>query len=188
MEKLPLDAEYDVVVRTAKELKIGYVGVKKPLLIEKINNKIDQLEVDGVQAPQVEDKSNEQKVDTPANEDQKGNIPQRRVKKAKWFEEDGVELPYQAGDIVEVTGGDILIGRKAQVVKMSAKRDALKAILIHPIKGTLQGCTIVLDFWKIKMAEDQTPPKGADEEATDELIKDDGVQADNNESEESEAV
>lgn len=198
MEKFNQDAEYNEVVKAAKQLNIDYVGVKKPIIIEKINAKLDKIAAGEVQAPETQTQPTSEVVENEVTETgseqtkRRGRKPsdtprQPRVKKAKWFEEEGVELPYKAGDIVEVTGGDILIGRKAEVVKMSAKKDALKAILIHPVKGTLQGCLITLDFWKIKMAEDQTPPKGADEEATDELIKDNGVQA-VSEEEESKAV
>lgn len=100
-----------------------------------------------------------------------GTPKEPRVKKTKWYDEENADLPYAQGDIIEVHSGEILVGRKAQVVKMSAKKHAVKAILIHPVKGTLQGCIITLDYDKIQMAEDQTPPKGANEQATGELVK-----------------
>ncbi|MNK38811.1 hypothetical protein D3C87_574070 [compost metagenome] len=128
--------------------------------------------------PIAQDSSTQQQ---PAKRGRKSNgTPKEpRAKKTKWYDEENANLPYAPGNIIEVHSGEILVGRKAQVVKMSAKKHAVKAILIHPVKGSLQGCIITLDYDKIQMAADQTPPKGANEEATEQLVETASQTADN---------
>lgn len=186
MEKFANDAQYDNVVSAAKAFGINYIGKKKTVLIEMINAKIDAGETIQTAAPV------DQETET-TSETSEGQAPaaaagqqpaapaaqptgrrgrqtstqprQPRAKKAKWFTEEGANLPYNVGDIIEITGGDILVGRKAQFTRYSSKQDAVKCILIHPVKGTLQNCEITMDFWKIKKADDQTSPVAVDETA-----------------------
>lgn len=180
MEKFANDAQYNDVVAAAKTFGIEYVGKKKTVLIELINAKIEAGEVPGQAQPvdQIEEAASENNETTeatagetqpaqPAAQTQPGRRGRKpasttprepRVKKAKWFEDANADLPYTPGDIVEITGGEILIGRKAQMTRYSSKEKAIKCILIHPVKGTLQNCEITMDYWKIKKADDQSIP------------------------------
>jgi hypothetical protein len=174
MEKLTHDAQYNDVVAIAKQMGLTYIGKKKPIIIEMINAKIDAGETVEIPAPvdQNSEAASQEGTEAPAGQTvqsattapakrgrQASTTPREpRVKQAKWFDEEGANLPYAVGDIVEITGGEILINRRAQMTKYSAKKDAIKCILIHPVKGTLQGCEITMDFWKIKKADDQTNP------------------------------
>ncbi|MDF2534162.1 MAG: hypothetical protein K0R18_319 [Bacillales bacterium] len=109
-------------------------------------------------------------VETPAAEATKAKVEKApKEKKLKWFEAEGA-FPYQAGDIIEIVAGDILIGRKAQVVKPSAKAEALKCILLHPTTGELQKCTITMDFVKIQPAKAEEAPAAEEEVLNEEAV------------------
>lgn len=202
MEKLSLDAQYNDVVAAAKQLGIEYVGKKKPVLISMINDKLDAI-ANGeaeivVHEPEVQDDSATDEGETagstptsaqPASrQSRQPRAPRQpaapRSKGAKWYEEANANPPYAVGDIVQIIAGDILIGRKAQFTRYSAKKDAIKCILINDKTNQLQNCEITMDFFKVEMhtpvnapaapvVEDKEPSvnpeaeaQGASEEAT----------------------
>lgn len=173
MVKLEENAEYGVVVTTAKSLNIPYVGVKKPLLIQKVNEKIDQInngEVELVQeetqepeinnAEEQNEVSNNKEDGTPKTEAPKAPKTEKaprtpRAKGQKWYE---TTTPlYNQGDIVDIIAGPCLVGRQAEITRPSSKKDAMKCKLINPKDGTLQGTEITMDYYKIKLAEAKNP-------------------------------
>lgn len=99
--------------------------------------------------------------------------PVSAAPKQKWHEVEGA-FPYKAGDRIEIVGGEILIGRKAEVVKPSAKKDALKCILINDRTGQLQKCTITMDFAKIQPFTGEIVAK-ATEPAPEAEVKEEAV-------------
>ena len=177
MEKLPMDAEYRDIVVKAKELGLPYVGVKKNELLEMVNDKIEKINSGVIEESPVE--QNEEvaientigEVETPAGETETSEVTsqettkeeakkqarQPRVKSPKWFEELGA-FPYKEGDIVQIVSGKDLIGRKVYVKQPSAKRNALKGHLIHPVTGGLQKTLLSIDFDRVVLIERDGKP------------------------------
>ena len=181
MEKINLNEvegmEYQELVSKAKELGVNYVGKKKGELAEMINAAIDnqsneessEEEVSEEAAVEQSEEQSEEEVneqpeaEQPVNEDSSEEVSEEespaaeekkeeKRKPGKWYEQDGA-FPYQKGDVVQVVGGPILMNRKASVVQPSAKKNALKGHLIHPVHGHLQKTLVNFDFDNIKLIE-----------------------------------
>jgi len=78
--------------------------------------------------------------------------PAEKPKAKKWFEEEGA-FPYNEGDVVQIIAGKDLHLRKAVVVGPSAKKGALKAQLIHPVKNEPQKTQCSFDFDRLLLIE-----------------------------------
>jgi hypothetical protein len=138
--KFEKDAEYIDVVRMAAKLGVVYTGIKKPEIIKRVNERIEEYEKKSLELP-------DKKV---KNTNHEGEI--FRQKAPKWYEAENA-FPYKKGDIVEVVAGPILIGRLISVTQPSSKKNAIKGHLIHPKTGELQRTHITFDFDKIMLIE-----------------------------------
>lgn len=158
MELFAADADYRELVTKAKELGIRYVQVKKDVLIEKVNEMITKINNGEVKAPEIEEPTYVDEVEDGAESGNPGNGTSSerrtvtRMKAPKWYEESNA-FPYQDGDIVEIVSGKDLVGRKVMVKQPSAKKNALKGHLIHPITGELQKTFLSVDFDRIELRE-----------------------------------
>lgn len=101
------------------------------------NEVVENKEVLGLETPVVTETS-EVVAETPVV----------KPKAKKWFEEENA-FPYQEGDTVQIVGGKDLLLRLALVVKPSAKKNAVKAQLIHPITGEPQRTQCSFDFERL---------------------------------------
>lgn len=175
MELLVEGAEYKDIAQTAKTLGIPHVGVKKNVLFDLVNAKIAKVNNGEVSVELPEPKAaveetpevtegqttneevTEGTVVSPAEAKARksaGKQKERAVRQAakKWFEEEGAN-PYSEGDVVLITGGKDLQGRKLQVIEPSAKKDMVKGKLIHPVTGGLQNTVIAISFDRIELVQ-----------------------------------
>lgn len=155
LELLPEGASYLEVSKVAKQLGINYVGRKKEVILEDVNNMITKINNGEMEMPQFEEEVNEEEALIENLEN--GNTPvgrtrTPRVPSKKWYEEPGA-FPYKEGDIVQIISGEGrnkgLIGRLLEVKQPSAKKDALKGHLINPVSGELQKTLISMDFERL---------------------------------------
>lgn len=171
------ETDYKELTQKAKELNIAYPGVKKAALAEMINEvlraqengevtnpvgevvtqteeTVDQTEETSTEAPKAEGTEKESPAKKAAEKTAGKRQGTGRVQAPKWFENKDA-FPYNEGDVVEILDMPKhkgLIGRKAVVVKPSAKKDALKAHLLHPKTGLPQDSLITLEFNNIKIS------------------------------------
>lgn len=118
MKKVNNETHYNTLKEIAKELGIKFVGIKKEVIIENINKKIDEL-----------------------------NKSEKPKKGGKWFEQENA-FPYNEGEILEIINhkNAAIIGRRVQVIGPSTKRNAIKVQLICINTGSLQKTKLSLDF------------------------------------------
>lgn len=173
LEKFTMESDYKEVAAAAKKYGIPYVGVKKKVFLEQVNERIDQINSGEAPSEVVEEPKNEvveqqptgdggqstDQTDKPKNEQKPAQqakpatTPRQtgtpRAKGAKWYE---TTAPlYNPGDIVNIIAGPCLVGRKAQITQPSAKKDAMKCKLINPKDGSLQGTEITMDYYKLEL-------------------------------------
>lgn len=123
MKNVSMEMNNEVLEAVAGLFDITATGVEKEALVEQINGAIENL---------------------------KSGAASRA--KAKWFEAEGA-YPYTEGDTVKIVAGPGLIGRFAEVIRPSSKKDAVKAFLLTPKEGERQGTLITLDFVNIEKSE-----------------------------------
>lgn len=118
MKKVNEKTEWNVIKEMAKELGLKFVGVKKEILIEQVNNKIDELKAS-----------------------------EKPKKSGKWFEQEGA-FPYTEGSLAIITNhkNKAIVGRMVEIVGPSTKRNAIKCWLINPKNGGRQKTCLSLDF------------------------------------------
>lgn len=135
MKKLNMETKFNVVKEMANELGIKYVGVKKEVIIENINNKIDEIEASKSQESQ--------------------ETPKETKKAGKWYEQEGA-FPYTEGTLMIITNhpNKAIVGRMVEVSGPSTKRNAVKCFLISGKNGQKQKTHLSLDF---DMVTEHTP-------------------------------
>jgi hypothetical protein len=127
MKKVNENTKWNEIKETAKELGINPIGIKKPLLIETINNKIDELE-----------------------KAEKKNEP-----KKKWYEVE--EVPVQINDIAEVVNRDFLLGRRLIVTEYSNKPGFVRGYMINEKTGAYMKTLGSYKITQIKKVDLQLP-------------------------------
>jgi len=129
MKKISMDTNFNTIKEMAKELNIKFVGIKKEILVEQINAKIEE---------------------TASTEKPK--------KAGKWFEQENA-FPYTEGSLMIITNhkNSAILGRMVEVVGPSTKRNAFKGYLINPNSGARQGTCLSLDFEMVTEHTPQYP-------------------------------
>jgi len=164
MELLAKGTEYRDIAAKAKELGLNYVGVKKDALLDQVNEMIAKINngeatLPEIEVPTAEDQDESGEIET--NEDGTTTAPRAkrertqaapRVKAKKWFEEEGA-FTFAEGDIVQIESGKDLIGRKVEVVQPSAKKNAFKGYLLHPVTGERQKTFLSVDFDRVVLVQ-----------------------------------
>lgn len=171
IELLVVGSEYRDIVTKAKEVGVYYVNVKKDILFENVNAKIQMIndgkaELPVLDTPVVEDENvstEEGEVTSTPTAKRERTPAAPRVKAPKWFEEKDAN-PYQAGDVVQIETGKDLIGRKVEVVQPSTKKNALKGYLINPVNGQRQKTFLSVDFDRVVLVERDGQPVNQEED------------------------
>ncbi|MNO10597.1 hypothetical protein D3C76_01370 [compost metagenome] len=138
MKNVNVEMSNESLVTVAGLFDIATEGVEKETLVTNINTAIDELQA-----------------------------ARASRAKSKWYEVENAN-PYNEGDVVKITSGDILVGRFAEVVRPSSKANAVKAYLLTPKEGARQGTLITLDFDKIEASKfEAVAPKATKPETTE---------------------
>lgn len=149
MEKFTAESNYEEMVVVAIALGIAHLGVKPELLVDPLNAKIDEI---GAEAATDALNAHLATITEAANNlvaDPAATTTAATAKNLKWHEKEGA-FSYAVDDVIEITGGKVLVGRFAVVNKPSNKNEAVKAFLFHEKTGELQATNITVDFDKIK--------------------------------------
>jgi hypothetical protein len=85
-----------------------------------------------------------------------GTATPERAKAVRWYEEE--KCQYEVNQIVDISASQ-LQGRQAQVTRPSAKKHAIKAFLINPKDGSLQGTEVTLNYSDVKLADHRKTPE-----------------------------
>lgn len=117
MKKVTLETPYNEMIKVARELNVKFVGIKKEVIVESINKKIDEMKP----ATPTKGKWHEQENAFPYEVGQMVIINSS-------YRHKGIH-----NRIVEVSGP-------------STKRNAIKGHLINPLNGEKQKTCISLDF------------------------------------------
>ena len=119
MKKVNAETNWNTIKETAKELDIKFVGVKKEILIQEINAKIEEMEA----------------------------AKKEKAPKGKWYDQEGA-FPYQAGGLMVITNhkNSAIVGRMVEIAGPSTKRNAVKCWLINEKTGGRQKTCLSLDF------------------------------------------
>lgn len=201
MELFAENTDYRDVVAKAKELGINHSFVKKPVLIQQVNEMITKINNGEAEVPVTEqavpvvnevveslevtlpeaEQTNEETevlVDQEQTEVETPEVEQststEKTKSKKWYEEEGT-FPYQDGDVVEIVSGKDLIGRKVMVKQPSTKKHALKGYLIHPVTGNLQKTFISIDFDRVVLHQKAGHPVEVDQEVENQIEEQDAA-------------
>ena len=162
------DSKYPDMVKAAVAFGIAHTGVNKAKLSSMLNDKLNEIgeeEFDkmiGATAAPAASTTAPTPAATPTPTPAASTTPRQpaapREAAAKWFE--GVAQPFEAGQLLDVVGQQILSGRQIKATRPApGKKDAWKGHLINPKDGSLQNTEVTIDIANLEIAADQVNPK-----------------------------